>query len=124
MAAINEDTIKGTFNELGGKAEGALGEAFGDTKTQVDGKITELKGKAQDAFGKAKDVYGKASDTVKEWADKAPETAREAREKAQRLAEQSAEKVRTTVQEQPVAVLAGGIALGFVIGWLMSGRKN
>ena len=122
--AINEDTIKGSFNEVVGKVEGAAGNAFGDGKTEVDGKITEMKGKAEQVYGKAKDVYGKASDTVKDWADRAPDAAREAREKATRLAEDGAAKVRTTVQEQPVAVLAGGIALGFVVGWLLSGRKN
>ena len=122
--AINEDTIKGGFNEAAGTVQGAVGHAFGDTKTEAEGKVTELKGKAQQVLGDAKDVYEKASGKVKEWADKAPETAREARERAQRLADESTAKVRQTVQEQPVAVLAGGIALGFVVGWLLSGRKN
>ncbi len=122
--AINKDTIEGGFNEAAGNVENVVGHAFGDNKTEVDGKITELKGKAQQVYGDAKDAYDKASGKVKEWADKAPETAREARERAQRIADESAAKVRQTVQEQPVAVLAGGIALGFVIGWLLSGRKN
>lgn len=122
--AINKETIEGSFNEFGGKVEGVVGEAFGDTKTQVDGKIHELKGKAEQVYGKAKDSYAKASEKAKEWADHAPEAAREARERATRIAEESTAKVRQTVQEQPVAVLAGGIALGFVIGWLLSGRKN
>ncbi len=122
--SINKDTIEGSLNEFGGKVEGAIGGAFGDTKTQAQGKVDELKGKAQDAFGQAKDAYGKARETVQEWADKAPDQVREAREKARQYADQATEKVKTTVQEQPVAVLAGGIALGFVVGWLLSGRKN
>lgn len=121
---INKDTIEGGFNEFAGKAEALAGDTFGDSKTQADGKVTELKGKAEQVLGKAKDAYGKATETVKDWADKAPETAREARERAARIAEESSAKVRQTVQEQPVAVLAGGIALGFVVGWLLSGRKN
>ncbi|MFZ4689644.1 MAG: CsbD family protein [Polymorphobacter sp.] len=122
--SINKETVEGAVTEFGGQVQAAAGEAFGDTKTQVDGKIHELKGKAEQAYGKAKDAYEKASDKAKVWAEQAPEAAREAREKATRLAEESTAKVRQTVQEQPVAVLAGGIALGFVVGWLLSGRKN
>ena len=122
--AINSDNIEGKLNEYGGKAEGAIGGALGDTKTQAEGKIDELKGKAQDAFGQAKDAYGKARETVQDWADKAPEQVRQAREKAQHYADEASARVKTTVQEQPVAVLAGGIALGFVVGWLLSGRRD
>ncbi len=122
--AINSDNIEGTFNEISGKVEGAIGNAFDDAKTQGEGKITELKGKAQQVVGDAKAMYEKASDTVRGYADKAPEQVREAREKASQLAEDATAKARAAVQEQPVAVLAGGIALGFVVGWLLSGRKN
>ena len=114
---INKDTFEGTVNEYGGKAESAIGSAFGDSRMQAEGKIDELKGKAQDAYGKAKE-------TVQDWADKAPEQVKMAREKAQQYADQATAKVKTTVQEQPVAVLAGGVALGFLVGWLLSGRKN
>ena len=40
------------------------------------------------------------------------------------MAEEGTAKVRTTVQEQPLAALGAGIALGFVVGWLLSGRKK
>ncbi len=122
--AINKQTIEGTIDEAVGVTQGAVGAAISDAKMQADGKIHELKGKAEQAYGRAKEVYGKASDTVKDWAEKAPETAREARERATKLAEDSQARVKTAVQEQPVAVLAGGIALGFVVGWLLSGRRN
>ena len=122
--AVNKETINGNVDQVVGKVEAAAGEAMGDHKLHLDGKIHELKGKAEEAYGKAKDAYGKASEKAKEWAEHAPETAREARERATRIAEESTAKVRQTVQEQPVAVLAGGIALGFVVGWLLSGRKS
>lgn len=121
---INKDTFEGSFDQAVGTVQGAAGDVLGDHKMQAEGKFNELKGKAEQAYGKAKDVYGKASETVKELYEKAPETAREARERAARIAGESTAKVRQTVQEQPVAVLAGGIALGFVVGWLLSGRKS
>jgi len=117
LMAINSDTFEGTLNELGGKAEGVVGDVTGDSKTQVSGKIDELKGKAQDA-------YGKAREKVTEWADNAPESVQRARETAGRYASEGAEKAKAVVQEQPVAVLAGGIALGFLLGWLVSGRRD
>ena len=122
--AINEQSISGKFEEVAGSAESAIGGVVGDASMQAEGKIHELKGKAEQAFGKAKEVYGKASDTVKDWAEKAPETAREARDRAAKLAEQSQVRVKTAVQEQPLAVLAGGVALGFVVGWLLSSRRD
>lgn len=121
--ATTPENIEGGFDEFTGKVEQAAGSAFGDSKMQSDGKVTELKGKAEQVIGKAKDAYGRATETVKDWADKAPEVTQQAREQAARLAEEGGARVRQTVQEQPVAVLAGGIALGFVVGWLLSGRK-
>lgn len=121
--ATTPGSFEGGFDEVTGKVESAAGEVFGDTKMQADGKVTELKGKAEQVIGKAKDAYGRATETVKDWADRAPEVTQQAREQAARFAEESSARVRQTVQEQPVAVLAGGIALGFVVGWLLSGRK-
>ena len=114
---VNKDNIEGALNEFGGKVEGAFGDVTGDTKTQVSGKIDELKGKAQDA-------YGKAREKVTEWADHAPESVQRARETAGRYANEGVERAKTAVQDQPVAVIAGGIALGFILGWLVSGRRD
>lgn len=121
--ATNEN-ISGGIDELAGKAQGAFGDATGDAKTQAEGKLNELKGKAEQAFGKAKDAYAQASERAKEWSEHAPEQLREARERAQKLADEGAARARQAVQEQPLAVLAGGIALGFVVGWLVSGRRS
>jgi len=121
--ATNKDIVEGNVEQLVGKGQAALGEVSGNTQAEIDGKLREIKGKAQEAYGKAREVYGKASETVKDWAEHAPETVREAKEKAARAAEEARTKVRSQVQEQPLATLAGGIALGFVIGWLLNSRK-
>jgi uncharacterized protein YjbJ (UPF0337 family) len=127
IMAINSDTVEGTLNEFGGKAKSAVGSAFGDTKTQAEGAFTETKGKAQEAFGDAKakvqDAYGKAKDAVNEWADNAPDYVQKARETGREYAEKGGEVVRSTVQDQPIATLVGGIAVGVLIGWLVSSRR-
>lgn len=127
IMAINSDTVEGTLNEFGGKAKGAFGDVTGDTKTQVSGAFDETKGKAQEAFGDAKakvqDAYGKAKDAVNDWADNAPDYVQKARETGKQYAEKGGQVVRDTVQEQPIATLVGGIAVGILIGWLVSGRR-
>ena len=99
-----------------------------DVSETAAGKLDRLKAEADKAIGKAKDAataaYDKAAAKAKELADAAPEKAREVKERAQKVAEEGTAKVRTTVQEQPLAALGAGIALGFVVGWLLSGRKK
>ncbi|MBI5127811.1 MAG: CsbD family protein [Rhodopseudomonas palustris] len=58
------DKIKGTANELAGKAKQGIGEATGSEKLQGEGAIQEAKGKGQKALGDAKEA-------VKDTADKA-----------------------------------------------------
>jgi ElaB/YqjD/DUF883 family membrane-anchored ribosome-binding protein len=103
-----------------------------DAADAAASKLEKLKGDLKDqaakATAKAKDAataaYDKAAAKARELADAAPEKAREVRERAQKVAEEGTAKVRTTVQEQPLAALGAGIALGFVVGWLLSGRKK
>lgn len=95
---------------------------------KLDKIKADLKDQADKAIGKAKDAataaYDKAAAKAKELAEVAPEKAREVKERAQKVAEDGTAKVRTTVQEQPLAALGAGIALGFVVGWLLSGRRK
>jgi ElaB/YqjD/DUF883 family membrane-anchored ribosome-binding protein len=95
---------------------------------KLDKIKADLKDQAAKATAKAKDAataaYDKAAAKAKALADAAPDKAREVKERAQKVAEEGTAKVRTTVQEQPLAALGAGIALGFVVGWLLSGRKK
>lgn len=135
MATINENTIGGTIDETLGSAQSGLGNVTGDQKTAAEGKLNELKGKAEQVLGKAKgaasqyadkakDAAAQAADRAREWADNAPEPVQQARERAMRVYDDYSPKVRQAVQEQPLAVLAGGVALGFVLGALLSGGRR
>lgn len=98
-------------------AAGKLGKLKDDLKDQADKAIHA----ARDA---ATAAYDKAAAKARELADAAPEKAREVKERAQKAAEDGTAKVRQTVQDQPLAALGAGIALGFVVGWLINSRKN
>ena len=108
---MSEETVKETL-------ESAAAEAVKEGRA----KVVELREKAEDVIHKARDAADKAAGRAREWADAAPEQLKAARERAQKAYEETAPKVRQVVQEQPIAVLAGGIALGFVVGWLLGGK--
>jgi ElaB/YqjD/DUF883 family membrane-anchored ribosome-binding protein len=106
----------------------AVAETIETAASKIEKLKGDLKDQADKAIGKAKETasaaYDKAAAKARELADAAPEKAREVKERAQKVAEEGTAKVRTTVQEQPLAALGAGIALGLVVGWLLSGRKK
>lgn len=106
-----------TATDAAEAAAGKLDKLKGDIKAQADKAAARAKTAATTA-------YDKAAAKAKELADAAPDKAREVKERAQKVAEEGTAKVRQTVQEQPLAALGAGIALGFVVGWLLSGRRN
>jgi uncharacterized protein YjbJ (UPF0337 family) len=52
---VDENEVEGTFRDLGGKVQDAVGGLTGDTKTQAEGKYNQMAGKAQKTFGAAAD---------------------------------------------------------------------
>ena len=64
------DKIKGTANELTGKAKQGIGEAVGNDRLQGEGLIQEGKGHAQKAVGDAKQAAKDAADNVADAAHK------------------------------------------------------
>lgn len=110
---MSEETVKEGV-------EAAAAEAIKEGRA----KVVELREKAEEVIHKAADRAREAADKAKEWAEAAPEQLKAARERAQKAYDTTAPKVRQVVQEQPIAVLAGGIALGFVVGWLLAGKRR
>ncbi|UZE48886.1 CsbD family protein [Rhodopseudomonas sp. P2A-2r] len=64
------DKIKGTANELAGKAKQGIGEATGNDRLQGEGLIQEGKGHAQQAVGDAKQAAKDAADKAADFAHK------------------------------------------------------
>jgi uncharacterized protein YjbJ (UPF0337 family) len=80
---MNKDTVKGTIDDVAGRAKRQVGEWTGDTNTQVDGAAQQIKGKAEKAWGNVKDAAKDANtDANREQATEARE--RERREEERR----------------------------------------
>jgi uncharacterized protein YjbJ (UPF0337 family) len=63
MGSIS-DKIKGTGNELMGKAKQGVGEMTDNQKLKAEGHLQEGKGVTQKAVGKAKDAVKKTVDRL------------------------------------------------------------
>jgi uncharacterized protein YjbJ (UPF0337 family) len=65
---IDTDRITGAARELGGKAQGTIGDLTGSRRDSAEGRVREAAGQAENLFGQAKD---QARDAVEHVADTA-----------------------------------------------------
>jgi uncharacterized protein YjbJ (UPF0337 family) len=98
---MDEDRLKGTAKDVGGKLEEGFGRATGDMKTQLQGQATELAGRAQDLYGQAKDTAAETLEAVRERAGQADDF------------------LRTTIEQRPYTTAAVCLAIEFFIGSLV-----
>ncbi len=91
---MDEDRMKGTASNIGGKVKDAVGGLTGDTKTQAEGKLDQAVGQAQNAYGSVKD---------------------QAREGASAIGAE----LDSFMSERPVAALLTAVGVGYVLARLM-----
>ena len=72
---FDKQRVKGTLNEIAGRARRQVGEWTGDTGTQAKGLAQERKGKAQQAWCTVKDALRLLRVEAAQEADKFPDTA-------------------------------------------------
>jgi len=53
---MDKDRVKGTIDDVAGRAKRQVGEWTGDTNAQVEGAAQQVKGKAEKAWGNVKDA--------------------------------------------------------------------
>ena len=87
---MDEDRIKGTASDLGGKVKDAFGGLTGDSKTQMEGKADQVSGSLQNA-------YGQATDSVRDTAGGA------------------AEQIEEFVKAQPIIAVLSAFGIGFLL---------
>jgi uncharacterized protein YjbJ (UPF0337 family) len=91
---MDEDRLYGTARNLGGKVEEGIGQATGDVKSQIRGKLDQAAGTAQDLYGQTADAARDTAANFDRW-------------------------LRATIETQPYTTAI--VALG--IGWLL-GRMH
>ena len=126
---MNKDQVKGTIDDVTGRAKRQVGEWTGDTNAQVEGLGQQVKGKAEKAWGTAKEAAQEGHQQLKEQAGKAwdktkvavqdgkeqvkgtaknawdntKDAAQNAKEEAELRRQQHAERVREDDDLEPVA---------------------
>ena len=92
---MSEDRVEGGLKKAGGKLEDAWGGLTGDPERQAKGKVDQASGSAQDLVGQAKDRAGDIYDQVEQYA-----------------------------KGEPLQVAGIALAVGLVIGFLLSGGQK
>jgi uncharacterized protein YjbJ (UPF0337 family) len=67
---MDKDRVKGTVDDVAGRAKRQVGEWTGDTNAQVEGAAQQIKGKDEKAWGNVKDTARDVHDKAKEEIDK------------------------------------------------------
>jgi uncharacterized protein YjbJ (UPF0337 family) len=109
---MDNDRIVGAAKDFAGKAEGAVGEMTGDSKTEASGRAREATGTVQNLYGQAKDAAREAADTAVNYARDTLGNSDTIRSGQQALAK--------TVHDNPLGALlvAGGI--GFALALMLT----
>jgi uncharacterized protein YjbJ (UPF0337 family) len=103
---MSNDRIEGAVREGVGRVQDAAGGLFGNSKTEMRGKLNQAAGSAQNAYGQVKD---QASDALDQARDQFSDIY---------------DEVEAYVRDQPMAALAIGAGVGLVLGLLMRGGRK
>ena len=91
---MDEDRMKGSATDIGGKIKDTAGGLLGDNKMQAEGKADQVSGQLQNAYGSAKDTAREAADSL-------------------------GEQVDSLLHERPMVALLGAVGVGYVLARLM-----
>ena len=91
---MDEDRVKGSATDIGGKVKDAAGGLLGDNKMQAEGKADQVSGQLQNAYGSAKDALSEGADTL-------------------------GEQVDSLLKDRPMMALLGAVGVGYVLARLM-----
>ena len=116
---VDTDRIVGTAKDLGGRVQGAVGDALGSQGDSVEGRFREAQGRAQDAYGQAKDTVRDVADNVSDYAGDAYDRIQD---RGGAYFRDGTRAVETRVEENPfIALLLAG-AVGYGLALLLHRR--
>ena len=91
---MDENRVKGSATDIGGKVKDAAGGLLGDSKMQAEGKADQASGQLQNAYGSAKDTLREGADTL-------------------------GTQVDSMLKDRPMMALLGAVGVGYVLARLM-----
>ena len=106
---VDTDRITGAARELGGKVQGAVGDAVGSNRHSVEGRLREAQGTAETLYGQAKDAVRHAAVEVSDRAAEAYDRSRHA----------AWEGHQASVAWPHASLILAGL-VGFGLGFLVS----
>ena len=91
---MDEDRVKGSATDIGGKVKDAAGGLHLVVAQQAEGKADQVTGQLQNAYGSAKDALSEGADTL-------------------------GAQVDSLLKERPMVALLGAVGVGYVLARLM-----
>lgn len=117
---VDTDRIVGAAKELGGKVQGAVGDAAGSSRDSAEGRFREAQGRAQDVYGQTKDNLRDVADNVTDYAGDAYDRVTD---RGGAYLRDGTRAVESHVGENPfVALLIAG-AVGYGLALLLHARR-
>jgi len=113
---MDNDRVKGTVSQVGGKAKEAAGDLTGDESLRAEGAYDEASGAAQRAYGRAKD-------SVREVARHGRDYVGQVAEAGSSYYDDGLRAMERRIEERPLNSVMAAAAIGFVVGWLFRGRN-
>jgi uncharacterized protein YjbJ (UPF0337 family) len=132
---VNQQTLKGDWNEVTGKLRSKWGQLNNDEMQQFKGDTTQLVGYIQRKTGEARDkiegflhdlsansgdAVSRAAETVKDFASQAVQTTKEGAEAVAEHARSGYAAAERLVKQRPASSVATAFGTGLVIGIVLS----
>ena len=102
---MDRNRFEGSARELGGKLQGAFGDAVGSDRQSAEGRLNQAEGAAQNLYGQGRDALRGAS-----------HYASDLYENAGTYADQGRKVVRRQVHDNPFSALLVAGFIGFLLG--------
>lgn len=112
---MDKNRIEGAAKELGGKAQGAFGDAVNSDRDSVQGRVRE-------AEGAARNLYGQGRDAIRDATDEATRYASGLYDDAKPYVRDGSRAVRQQVHENPISALFVAGVIGFLLGLILRDR--
>lgn len=128
---INQQTVRGAWNEISGKLRSKWGQLSEDELQQYEGNTTQLVGYIQRKTGEARDKIEsfvddlmssgtsslhKAADAAADMASQAVRTVREGADSVMHRAREGFESAERMLHDRPVTSVAAAFGAGLITG--------